>query len=115
MNMPETDLEMIDITIEAAKEEIGKYEALQRLLRNKDFQLVIMDSYIKDESTRIALATANPALAGAAEQVKLHDGIKAIGYLNQFFVTTRHIADAANKAIIDNEATRDELLAEEGV
>jgi len=48
--MVDQQIEQIELSIEAAKANVEKMEALLRLIDNKDFKKIIDDGYFKDEA-----------------------------------------------------------------
>jgi hypothetical protein len=100
----------IQLTIEENEVFIQKGEALDRLLNNADFNLLIMEGFIKENSHRIALATDNPALESADAQGRLFGQLKAIGYFNGFL---RKVDNDRNTAIKTKAEHEEELILRE--
>lgn len=112
--MSEEQVRQIEVDINVAKASIQKADALDKLYANSAFKHVITDGYLGEEARRLVLLKAEPAMQEPAHQERITKGIDAIGYLNQYLRSVFAIADMAEKALADNEATRDELLANEG-
>lgn len=79
--MHTNDVQEIEVHIEHAKEAIAFGEAIERLISNRDFQLVIDKGYTTDEARRLTLLMGDPAIANKAPLVV---SLQAIGELHQF-------------------------------
>lgn len=77
----------LEISIETAKEGIAKNDALNRLSRNKDFQLLIDTGYFRDTAARLVLLRGAPQMQDEANQTGLLREMDAIAYLRQYFST----------------------------
>lgn len=110
--MVDQQIEQIELSIEAAKENVEKMEALLRLIDNKDFKTIIDDGYFKNEAARLVILKADPEMQEAKFQDQLDKGIIAVGQLRQYFRTIMQIGRMAERSIRDDEQTRQELLAE---
>ena len=106
-------VQILEANIQRAKEfqELGK--ALDRLEDNRDFKLLIVDGYIKNEAVRLVHLKADPAFQTVDKQKSIDKDIEAIGGLLSYFRKVDHQAEQAVKAIEADEAARDEILAEE--
>jgi len=109
---PEQELELIENSINAHKQNVAIGEALQRLLRNRDFKRVIMEHYLRDEAVRAVKLMAAPECQNPTQQEALQKIIIGIGQLDQFLRVTLQIADRAQLAIQDDEAAYAEIAAE---
>jgi hypothetical protein len=98
-------LEQINVTEAQAKEMIDIRESLQRLNNNPDFKKIILEQYFKKEPERICILTGRLAHDEKAI-VRLHNDLKAIGALQQFFTTIHQGANAALKTLEDTEQER---------
>jgi len=112
--MSDNQISEIEVTIEQAKAQIEKMEALGRLANNEDFKLVIDDGYFLKEASNLVLLLAAPGFASEEEQNRLNKNITAIGFLRQYFSGIMQIGAQAQKSVIDDENTRSELLEEGG-
>lgn len=98
-------LENINVTEAQAKEMIEIREALLRLNNNADFKKIILEQYFKKEPERIAILTGRLSHDEKAI-TRLHNDLKAIGALQQFFTTIHQGANAALKTLEDTEQER---------
>lgn len=108
----EEQIEQIDISMEHAKTNINMMDALNKLTTNKDFKKVILEGYFKDEASRLVLLKADNSMQGEQEQTTIDKSIIAVGYLRQYFSTIMQIGSMAERALKDDEITREELLTE---
>jgi len=111
--MDDEQIEYLEISLAKAKTQLEKSAALDRLVSNKDFKLVVDDGYFTEEASNAVLALAAPMFAGEAEQKRLHNNIIAIGCLRHYFSGIMQLGVEANKAIKEHELMREELLTEE--
>jgi len=110
--MVDQQIEQIELSIEAAKANVEKMEALLRLIDNKDFKDIIDDGYFRDEAARVVILKADPEMQEAKYQDQLDKSIVAIGQLRQYFRSIMQMGRMAERSIRDDEETRQELLAE---
>lgn len=103
----------IEIDIEHAKEMIKLEEAMLRLKKNKDFELLILEEYFKNEAVRYVEALSSPNLQAEKYQEAIHKAMRGIGELKQFFNKISHNADMARSAIEEGRQAIDEM-AEDG-
>lgn len=106
------DLESIELSIEQAKVNIDLMECLSRLTSNKDFIKVIQTGYFEKEPSRLALLKADPSQQADHSQTTIVKQIDSIGFLRQYFVAVMQIGRLSQRAIVDDEQTKQELLAE---
>lgn len=111
--MSNDTVQQIEENIRQAKSIVEMDESLQRLTRNKDFQRVISKGYLVDEAVRLVHLKVDPSMATPERQASIDAQINGIGQLLSFFRTVTFNAGTARKAIESDEATRDEILAEE--
>lgn len=77
---------MTDINIEETKKEVELAEALNRLMQNKDFQLVIRENYLKDYALQLVQLLAGQAAIRDESLMKLFQTrLSGIGSLQQWF------------------------------
>jgi hypothetical protein len=107
------ELEALEISIEEAKAKVELMEALDSLGNNSNFKKVILDGYFKNEASRLVLLKAVPSMQSEAQQLSISKSIDAIGHLRQYFSTVYQLGNMAKQSIVEDEATREELLSEE--
>ena len=104
--MSQTDVQEIEENIKQAKVIAGKGDALARLTKNKDFQQIIMEGYLKDESVRLVHLKSSPGMQKPDSQAHIVKQIDSIGNLMEYFRVIEHQAMLAQNAI---EAGQEEL------
>ena len=106
----EQDIEQVELSIEHAKLSVGNMKALNKLTRNKDFEKIILEGYFKEEASRLVLLKGDPAM----EQylISIDKQINAIGQFRQYLSTIMALGGQAERAIAEDEQTREELLSE---
>lgn len=107
----EQQLQQIELSLNQAKEMIGKRDALRRLMDNKDFKHVISDNYMEKDAARLVALKADPAMQEETHQKNILRQIDAIGTFREYLRTIFQEGHMAEKAVADNEETREQLLA----
>lgn len=104
------DLQAIELSITQAKETIKTRDSFRKLLNNKAFKDIITEGYFEKEASRLVLLKATPGEQTEESQRAIGKAIDSIGQLRQYFVTIMQIGAMAERAMKDDEETRDELL-----
>ena len=106
----ESEIEQVELSIEHARKSVGNMKALRSLTKNKEFVSVILEGYFKEEASRLVLLKGDPAM----EQylLSIDKQINAIGQFRQYLSTIMALGNQAERAMKDDEQTREELLAE---
>jgi hypothetical protein len=110
--MSNVTLEDLEVSINEAKQHISKMQAMQRLISNPDFNQVITEGYFEKEASRLVLLKADPNMQKDSDQNMINKAIDSIGYLRQYFTSVMQFGRMAEKAMKEDEATREELLTE---
>ena len=100
-------IQEIEFSIQQAKEVVAYGEALERLLRNKDFQQVIDQGYLTDEARRLTLLLADPNL-DEKQHASVQRSLQAIGEFHQFIQVRRAFVEEMRKHL---EMAQEELEA----
>ena len=109
--MSEEQFEQIEVALEDAQKAVLKMDALKRLIKNDDFQLVIDKGYFEQEASNLVISLSNPSYT--KEQVKKTEQlIRGISCLSSYFGAINYSGNQATKAIRDLEETKQELLLE---
>lgn len=123
-NNIESLIQQNELTIEEAKEKVKRWQALERLQKNKDWKYLIEDELMNKAIVRLTLLKASPNLKGVkagtpqADQVALIlEGIDCrldmIGEFATFIRLTKIEGEGAKEALVEHELTREQLLAEQ--
>ena len=108
-----SEIEQIEVSIDAARQDVARMEGLLRLIKNKDFKSLIDDGYFVDEASRLVILRADPSMQEDRVQKNINDSITAVGHFRQYLNTVMQIGRMAEQGIKEDEETRQELLAEE--
>lgn len=106
-----TPLQALDLEIQNSKDSLKVAQALERLSKNKDYNLVIGQVYLTDEVLRLNSLMASPEYEGKQEGIIAR--LNAISHFGQFLHFMRLQADALDKSIKVLEDAREELVQEE--
>ena len=111
MNL-EAQLNQLEQDISANKRLIDLAKSLERLESNRDFKKIINEGFMKDEAVRLVHLKADPAMQAEHKQVAIIKEIDAIGSLASFLAVIRVQGRNAERALADDEATREEINKE---
>lgn len=103
----------IELNIKQAQALVDTGNALERLRSNRDFKKIINEGYFEKEAIRLVHLKGDPSMQTPERQESIVKQMDAIGALHQYFNTVFHRAALAEKAIIEDTETRDELLNED--
>ena len=107
------DIEEIELSIEDAKKQVRRKEALIRLEENADFKMLITDGFMEKHAVRQVMMKGHPDLQSEKAQNMLNKQIDAIGQFKQFLLGIWTLGSNAEVALERDEATLIEMLAED--
>jgi hypothetical protein len=107
-------IKQVEVTIEQAKEVIALRDALDRLIKKKEFKQIIDIGYFQDEAARLVIARANPGLQGEAQQRALNNQITAVGEFRQYLAGIYQMGNEAEQSLAAHQEVLAELYAEDG-
>ena len=105
-------IQEIESSIKEAKIMVEKGRALERLLVNQDFKKLITVGYLETVAVQLVLLRAQADMQTDVLQRDINKKMDSIGSLNEYFKEIRHQSLLAATSIINNEETRDEIIAE---
>lgn len=105
-------IQEIESSIKEAKKIVEMGKALERLMINQDFKKLIIAGYLEQEAVRLVRLKAQETMQTESSQKWIIKQIDSIGSLNEYFGEIRHQSLLAATSIINNEETRDEIIAE---
>mgnify|MGYP000860084518 CR=1 FL=1 len=109
----ENQLQTIELTIEEAKKNVERMEALDRLHNSPDFKLVLLEGFLEKEALRLVRAKAFPSIRNDEERQKfINDRLSAIAEIHSWFNQINQEGAASAAAMDDYEQTREEILQE---
>ncbi len=110
--MSQSDIHEVEVTIEDARKVVKRGEALERLMRNKDFKEIVLDHYFRDEAVRLVHLKSDPNMQEDRMQEAVDTQIRAVGSLRFFFDRLQAEAEQMAYAIEENQNTLEELREE---
>ncbi len=108
-----SQVETIRIEIEQKKEMIAIGDAIQRIVRTRDWKKLIETEYLEKEPQRLVTLLAHPGMQDDASQKEIHNQMVAIAYFRQFIATQLHFSEMAKESLPESQETEAALLAEE--
>ena len=111
--MSDTELQQLERNIKHAQKTVDLGDALDRLRNNRDFKKVIGEAYFNEEAVRLVHLMSDANMQSPEIQHSIHKQMIAIGVFHDFLNTLATRADMARRSVAADEATRDELLAED--
>lgn len=112
--MSEQQIELVEITIEQAKNKIAVMDAIDRLTRNRDFKKVFTEGYFEREPARLVKMKADPSSQTPEAQASILRQIDAIGTLHQYLRTQHVLGQMAQRDLAEHEQTLVDLRNSEG-
>ena len=111
--MNSTELQQLELNIKQAQKMADLGDALERLRNNRDFKKVIEEGYFKDEAVRLVHLMSDSNMQSPEIQTSIHKQMIAVGVFRDYLETLNTRADMARRSVAADEATRDEILADE--
>lgn len=108
-----SDIQELEVQIEDAKAAIKLGDSVERLFKNRDFKAVICNEYFKEYAAGLVMQKSVPAMQTPEHQLAIENALIGIGELNQFLTTLRMRGKHMEHQMAAQEATLDELQAEE--
>jgi hypothetical protein len=108
-----SELHEIELNIDTAKKMVKEAEAIDRLMKNRDFKAVITEGYFKEFAAVLVQRKAIPGMADEENQLAIDKAITGIGELQQFLFTKRMQGKQIGAELNEMENVRDELLQED--
>ena len=111
--MSTAELQQLESNIKLAQKIVDMGDALERLRNNRDFKKVIGDGYFEQEAIRLVHLMSDSNMQSPETQQSIHKQMIAVGVFREFLETLNVRANMARRAVEADEATRDEILAED--
>lgn len=105
-----SDIQEIEISIEAAKEAMAKGEAVRKLSSNRDFKRVILDGLFKDEAARLVGLIADPAMKEHRNDII--EMMIGISTLQSYLRNTMQMGRMAGEELVNLEEAADDVRNE---
>lgn len=103
--MDMNDMETIDVSIEEAMKVVKRGDALERLMKNRDFKLLFLDGLFKEEAHRLVSISADPAMKDYHADIM--EKIKSISITQQHLQLVSRMGDMARQQIEELQAERE--------
>ena len=108
-----TDIKQLEVSIEAAEKQVKLLEAYEALTKNKDFKLLIEETYFKDNVIRLAMLRGEHNLTAESKEEVLKE-LDAIALFRSFLKDIVGLGINAKRAIKESQNTLGEILEESG-
>ena len=113
-NETEQHLEQVEMSMEQAQKAIELDDALKRLIKNKDFDLLISENYLKGEAERVVGALGDEAMVMNEIGYKmLKKSLVGIGAFRQYLLKIQIQGNNMKMAMSEYRETQTELLQEQ--
>lgn len=103
----------VERDIETKKQQVALNNSLERLMKNKDFQKVVLDSYFGKEAIRLVSVKGDPEMQTPERQADILRDIDGIGSMQRYFRTVERNGEQADGAIDEDEATLEDLRVQQ--
>lgn len=110
--MSQDQIAEIELNIAEAKKFVAEGNSLERLLSNRDFKKIVLEGYFEKEAVRLVHLKADANSQDPDVQASILSQIDAIGNLTHYLRAVGHRANMAEKAILADEESLDELRGE---
>lgn len=111
--MSNQDLETIELSIKHAKKAVDLMKSVERLSKNRDFKAVFLDGLFEQEAIRLVMLKGDPNMQGEDDQKEILKQMDGIGSVRQYLSAVMQMGRMAEKAIQEDEETREAILAED--
>ena len=109
----EAQIHQVEISIEEAKKQINKMNALIRLSRNKDYKEIFLDGFFTQHAIQQVLLKADPGHQSPEQQADILREIDAIGSLRMHLHAVIAQGRQMEGSLPEHEQAKEELLAED--
>ncbi|UVN14361.1 hypothetical protein FBPa1_0006 [Pseudomonas phage vB_PaeP_FBPa1] len=103
----------IQITRKNAEKFVRLRDAMLRLHKNRDFQALILNDFLKDNAARLVLLKADANMQAPEMQARILREIDAVGALHTYFQLIGIRGDEADQAIKDCDSELERVRKEE--
>lgn len=108
-----TQLKDIEANIARNKEIVARGIALERLKSHADFRKIVIEGYLEREAIRLVHLKGDPNMQRPDRQLDIQADIDGIGRFAAYLNLVGRSAAEAAMSIEADEATREEIAAEE--
>lgn len=113
MNISATQaIEEVELGLDHAKELVATKQKTEKLIRNKEFQLIVDKGYFNDEAVRLTHLVSDPTISDEM-RVGVQRDLESIGAFKRFLQTKISMGIAAENSIEAYENDLEHLRLEE--
>lgn len=103
----------IEVSKKTATKMVGNRDAILRLMKNRDFKRVILDTLFEKEPVRLVLLKSDPNFQTDEQQAELEKEMLTIGGLRQFLNSQIQMGNQMADSLEDMDKALEELRAED--
>jgi len=111
--MLDSQIEEVELSITEARKMVHKRDQLFKLMKNRDFKVIVEDGYLIDEAARLVSISADSNLKDVRDDI--FTAIQGISTFRQYMHTIITMGNMAENEIRDNEELLDDLTQEGSV
>ena len=115
MGTAESEIRQVELTIEAAKQQINRMNSLIKLSHNPEYKEIFLEGYFKDFAVAQVLMKADPSQQSEHIQASIVKTIDGIGSLRLHLQSIIAEGRQAEDALVEYELTKEELHEEDAV
>ena len=108
--MSNSEVEQLEIEIDAARHVISLNDDLNKLFKYKPFKTVFLDQYFKEEAIRLVGLKSDPEFQTTERQIAIDRQMFAISGLNAYFNRISGAAALASQAMAEMQEAQAEAL-----
>lgn len=113
--LEQQQLENFNISVQQAEHSVSLLDAYERLLQNADFQLLIQETYVKNEAIRLVLLKTANGMETEKEQKNIENSMIGISALNQFFNAIVQLGQMSRESLAEFRKEGSELTESEEI
>jgi Spy/CpxP family protein refolding chaperone len=113
MSNTQEQIQQIEVTMEEAQDNLDRLNLLKSMEQTASFKDVILEGYFNDEASRLVLLKSDYEMQSPDKQAHIMRQIDAIGTFRQYLATLYYKGNMAEKALIADKQTHEELLLED--
>lgn len=112
MSQLQSDIELVELSIEEANKMVARGEAAMRLSQNADFKELVLSGYFVEEAARLAHVYADP-LTPPNDRQFIHMDLTGPASFKRYMREITRVGELAKAELENHFETLDELRAEE--
>jgi len=109
----DSQIAQVELSIDEAKKQINKMNALIKLSNNKEYKEIFLDGFFQQYAIQQVMLKSDPSQQSADNQKAIIDNINSIGSVRVHLHGIIAQGRAAEAALADHEEAREELQEED--